>query len=331
MKKIFIYDATLRDGSHAIKHQLDLELIDEYTKKAESIKIPALEIGHGNGLGASSIHLGQSLHSDEEMLKVARANLKYTKLAVLAIPGYATIERDIKPAIDLGVDIFRIASHCTESNVTLKHIEFCKKNNKETYGVLMMAHMTPLENLCEEAKKIMGSGADGIIIMDSSGTFLSEDVSLMISKLKNTVNGKIGFHAHNNFSMAITNSIAAIKEGADIIDATLRGFGAGAGNTQLEVLIGVLKKMNIETNVDLFKTLDFADWFSQTNPIIKSENVISALSGVFSGFIPHVKKISDFYNIDSKKLIMEIGKRKLIAGQEDLIVSIAKDLSLTKK
>ncbi|ODP29568.1 4-hydroxy-2-oxovalerate aldolase [Paenibacillus nuruki] len=332
MKHLLISDPTLRDGSHAVQHQLSLENILFYAEYAEKVGIPILEVGHGNGLGASSLQLGQSLVSDSELLENCRLKLTNTKLGIHVIPGFATIHKDLKNALDIGVDVIRVASHCTEADITKRHIEYCRQHDREAYGVLMMSHMVSAAVLVEQAQKMESYGAQAIIIMDSAGALLPSDVYEKISNLVQNLNIPVGFHAHNNLGMAIANSLEAIRAGATILDGTLRGFGAGAGNAQLEVLVAVLHKMGFDTGIDLYQLLDFADLAERTfitTPHINSVSVISGLNGVFSGFAKPVERIAKEYNVDPKDIFFELGQRKVIAGQEDFILEIA--LSLSQK
>lgn len=336
MKKILVSDPTLRDGNHAIFHQLTKSNISFYCKGAEASGIPIVEVGHGNGIGASSLQVGESIESDSSLLETARNNLKNTKLGVHIIPGFATIKKDILNAISIGVDVFRVASHCTEADITKRHIEFLKERNKETYGVLMMSHMASSEKLLEESLKMESYGAEGIIIMDSAGFYLPTDVKERVLKLKSALNKntKVGFHGHNNLGLAIANSIVAVENGAEIIDGTIKGFGAGAGNTQLEVLVGVLAKIGYETGInfkELIKLTQKSSSFIISQPVITELSLVSGLSGVFSGFLKHVINASEKYEINPIDLFYKIGEKKLVAGQEDLIFEIALELSkLTK-
>tara|TARA_B100000768_G_C11270525_1_gene373209 strand:- start:1282 stop:2295 length:1014 start_codon:yes stop_codon:yes gene_type:complete len=329
-KNIKISDATLRDGNHAIRHKISGDQIKRYCIAAEKAKIDIIEIGHGNGLGASSIQIGLANLTDKKMLEIGRKYLNKTKLGIHVIPGFATIE-DIKKAIKIGVDIFRIASHCTEADITERHINYVREKNIQAYGVLMMSHMASKERLLEEAKKMKNYGAQGIILMDSAGSYLPNDVKEKVSLLKkNLKNVSIGFHAHNNLGLSIPNSVEAVKAGATIIDGCARGFGAGAGNTQLEVLIAVFKKLKIKTNVDLYKVLDCGDvaeeYLIEKNPSINSSNIVSGMAGVFSGFIKNVTQLSKEYNVNPRDVFFELGKRKAVAGQEDLIIEVVKKL-----
>lgn len=327
MRSILISDPTLRDGNHAVSHQLSVNQVKTYCLAAENAGIPIVEVGHGNGLAASSLQIGESLETDQALLETAREYLTRSKLGIHVIPGFATIERDLKKAIEWGVDVIRVASHCTEADVTERHIGYAKEKGKETYGVLMMTSMSSPGRLVEEAIKMERYGADGVVIMDSAGAYLPHDVSERIGCMVAGLAIPVGFHAHNNLGMAIANSIAAVEAGARILDGTARGFGAGAGNAQLEVLVAVLHKMGYQTNIDLYKLLDAADTAEKelmpSVPSIRSDNVLSGLAGLFSGFSKHVNAISKEYGVSQKDLYAEMGRRKLVAGQEDQIMEIA--------
>ena len=329
--KILISDATLRDGNHAISHQITEQQIAVYCEAADSAGVPIIEVGHGNGLGGSSLQVGEAALTDEVMLTTARKYLNKAKLSVHAIPGFSTIERDLKPAIDCGVDIFRIATHCTEADITERHIRFCQMEGKTVFGVLMMTHMAEKEVLSDEARKMQDYGAEGIILMDSSGNYLPNDVKEKISFLKQNLHISVGFHAHNNLGMGIANSLAAIEVGASMVDGCSRGFGAGAGNAQLEVLVPVLERLGYNTGIDLYKILDASDIVEEELierlPTIGTASIVSGLTGVFSGYLTPVKRIAKEFDIDPRDLFFELGRQKIVAGQEDFIIEIAKELS----
>jgi 4-hydroxy 2-oxovalerate aldolase len=330
-EKILISDATLRDGNHAVSHQITQQQIADYCIAANAAGIPIVEVGHGNGLGGSSLQVGEAAVSDKVMLTTAKEHLKKSKLGIHVIPGFATIERDLKPAIDYGVDVFRIAAHCTEADITERHIRFCRMEGKTVFGVLMMSHMAEKSILAEEAKKMQDYGAEGVVLMDSSGSYLPGDVKEKVTYLKENLQIPIGFHAHNNLGMGIANSLAAVEAGALMIDGCSKGFGAGAGNAQLEVLISVLDRMEYDTGIDLYKMLDASDLAERELikklPVISSASIVSGLSGVFSGYLVPVNRIAKEYNIDPRDLFFELGRQKVVAGQEDIIVEIAKNLS----
>jgi 4-hydroxy 2-oxovalerate aldolase len=330
-KKVLISDPTLRDGNHAVAHQLSAKQIELYSIAAEAAKIPIVEVGHGNGLGASSLQVGLAAVSDREMLETARKHLVHSKLGIHVIPGFATINKDLKIAIEIGVDLVRVASHCTEADLTQRHISFARDKGKEVYGVLMMSHLASPELLVEEAQKMESYGAEAIVIMDSAGAYLPSDVTERIAALVEGLSIPVGFHGHNNLGFAVGNSTAALDAGATILDATARGFGAGAGNTQLEVLVAVLDKLGFETGIDFYKLLDASDLaekeIMKIVPTISSTSIVSGLSGVFSAFNKPVERISKLYGVDSRDVFFELGRRKIIAGQEDLIIEVASNLS----
>lgn len=328
MSNIIISDTTLRDGNHVINHKITKEQIRQYCQRAESAGIDIVEIGHGNGLGASSLQLGVGDIPDRVMLRMARNNLKTrTKLGIHIIPGFGTIENDLRVAIEEGVDVVRVASHCTEADTTQNQIKYARANGKITYGALMMSHMASKDRLLEESNKMIDYGATGIILMDSAGAYLIEDVKAKVSYLCENTNVLIGFHAHNNLGLAVANSLTAVTYGAKIIDATINGFGAGAGNTPLELLVAVLTKANYNINTKLYDILELSEYSSNKlsfdKPSLDQTSIISGLYGVFSGFKRHVIRISKKFGLDPKDIYKELGKRNIIAGQEDMIIEVA--------
>ena len=330
MSNIIITDSSLRDGNHSVKHTISLDSIKRYCQAADSANIPIVEVGHGNGLGASSLLIGQATHTDAEMLSTARTNLPNSKLGVHVIPGIATVEKDIKPAIDLGVDVFRIASHCTEATVTKSHIDYLSKTGKEVIGVLMMTALATTKELVDNAIIMQDYGAQAIVIMDSTGTYLPEDVKERISTLSDILAIPIGFHAHNNLNYAIHNSIVAIQSGATYIDACIRGFGAGAGNAPLEVLLPVLDKYGYSVDINFKQIIKEADnvldYLVPKVPVSAPVNILTGLNKLFSGFERPIIKASKLNDIEYSSLIFELGNRKLVAGQEDLILEVAQQL-----
>lgn len=327
---IIISDSTLRDGNHAVAHQLDIQQIADYCDAADLAGIPIVEVGHGNGLGGSSLLVGESKVDDLTMLRTAREHLKSSRLGIHVIPGFATISRDLRQALDVGVDVVRVASHCTEADITERHIRFCRNEGKNVFGVLMMSHMVDKETLAEEAKKMEAYGAEAIVIMDSAGNYLPNDVTDRVSHLVNALSIPVGFHAHNNLGMAIANSVAAVDAGALMLDGCARGFGAGAGNAQLEVLVAVLERIGYKTGLDFYKLLDAGDLaesrLMDRPPTISSNSIVSGLAGVFSGFLKPVARVAKEFSVDPRDIFMELGKRRVVAGQEDLIIDVALEL-----
>jgi 4-hydroxy 2-oxovalerate aldolase len=331
--KIRISDPTLRDGNHAINHSIKEKDIKNYCQIAEKCKINIIEVGHGNGIGASSLQVGISKINDDLIIKTARKNLKNTKLGIHSIPGFSSIEKNLKPAIDLGVDVVRTASHCTESNTQIPQILFCKKKKIKVYSTFMMCHMISNKQLLEDAKMLARNGVDGVILMDSAGYLSPEEVEKKIKILKKIKSLEVGFHAHNNLGLAIVNSIKAIKAGAEIIDATSHGFGAGAGNTSLQTLVFALKKYKIKCDINemhLNTLSSISDNFAFT-PNNNIHTLLSGFYGIFSGFKPHIVREIKKYNLKEEDLYRELGKLKPVAGQEDLIITVAKKLFKKKK
>lgn len=334
-RKIVISDPTLRDGNHAIRHELGVEQIAAYCKAADAAGVAIVEVGHGNGLGASSLQLGESKTPDHIVLSTARTNLENSKLGVHVIPGFATIEKDLKPALELGVDVVRVASHCTEADICERHISFARSMGVEVWGCLMMSHMISPALLLEQARKMESYGAEGVVFMDSAGHYLPGDVRARVELLSNELSIAVGFHAHNNLGLAIANSIVAAEAGAGLLDGCARGFGAGAGNAPIEVLIAVLERLGFSTGVDLYKILDAADLaekiLMKEIPAIRSVSVVSGMAGVFSGFMKPVTRIAKEFNVDPRDVFFELGQRKIVAGQEDIILEVAKELALAAK
>lgn len=326
MSKILICDPTLRDGNHAVAHQITSDQIALYAAAADCAGVPVVEVGHGNGLGASSLQVGLAKVPDAEMLRVAKEHLVHSKLGIHVIPGFATVRGHLMQALDLGVDVVRVASHCTEADTTEQHISYVRSTGKEVYGVLMMSHMASPNVLLDEALKMQSYGAEAVVIMDSAGAYVPDDVSERIGILTDGLGVPVGFHGHNNLGMAVANSVAAVRAGAAIIDGTARGFGAGAGNTQLEVLIPVLHKLGFETGIDLYAILDAADTAEKhlmpNPPIVSSTSIVSGLAGVFSGFSKHVLRLSAEYGVDPRDVFFELGRRKVVAGQEDSVIEV---------
>lgn len=331
MGRIKLFDSTLRDGNHAVRHQISGESIEDYCLAMDGTGVHTIIVGHGNGLGASSLQVGLALLDERTMLGTARKNLDRTKLGAYMIPGFGTIKDNLEPAIADGVEVFEIGCHCTEADTTRQHIEYLREQKKEVYGVLMMTHMASPERLLEECRKMESYGALGVILMDSAGAFTLERVKRVISLLAEGLTIHVGFHPHNNMGIAVANAYVAVQEGATIIDGTLRGFGAGAGNCQLEDLVALLEKTGIKTGIDFYRMLDASE---QVMPHIMGKemgqdpvSIVSGQAGVFSAFKVHVIKAAEQFGVDPRDIFMELGRRKAVGGQEDMIVEIAAKLS----
>jgi len=327
--KITITDSSLRDGNHSVKHTISLDGIERYCRFADKSGIPIVEVGHGNGLAASSLLIGKAVNSDREMLSVARRSLKTSKLGIHSIPGLSTLD-DIKMALDCGVDIVRVATHCTEATLSKSHIEYLSKAGNTVFGVLMMSALIDSDTLAEQAKIMQDYGASAVIVMDSTGSYLPYDVEERITKLKSSLQISVGFHAHNNLGCAVANSLKAAECGAEFIDVCIRGFGAGAGNAPLEIMIPVLEQSGFQVGIDFKETIKEADrvmsYLVPSQPISAPINVLTGLKRLFSGFEKPIIAASQLHGIEYSSLIFELGNRKLVAGQEDLILEVAQTL-----
>lgn len=328
---ITVCDATLRDGSHACSHRITLEQVRTYATASEAAGFSFLEVGHGNGLGASSLQVGESLVPEDQMLRAAKACLHRTKLSVHVIPGFATIKREITAALEAGVELFRVGCHCTEADITQRHIGHVRSAGREAWGVLMMSHMVSKEVLLEEARKLQSYGAQGVVLMDSAGAYFPADVTEKIGLLAAGLEVPVGFHAHNNLGLSIANSLAALEAGARIIDGTAKGFGAGAGNAPLELLAAVLRQRGYATSLDFYKALDVAEvatqLFAGSLPDPSGITIVSGLAGVFSGFAKPVQRAAAQLGVDPRDIFFELGRRKVVGGQEDIILEVASELA----
>lgn len=331
MGRVMLFDSTLRDGNHAVAHQITQESIERYCQAMDGTGVHTIMVGHGNGLGASSLQVGLAAIDERTMLQAARRNLGRTKLGAYMIPGFGTIRDNLGPAVADGVELFEIGCHCTEADTTREHIEYLRGIGKETYGVLMMYHMASAEKVLEEAQKMQSYGAQGVVLMDSAGASTPEMVQRAISMLYDGLHIHVGFHPHNNMGMAVANAYTAIKEGASIIDGTLRGFGAGAGNCQLEDLVALLEKSGIRTGIDFYRMLDASEGVMPALMMGKEMgqdpvSIVSGQAGVFSAFKGHVLKAAEEFSVDPRDILAELGRRKAIGGQEDMVVEVAERL-----
>ncbi|MET3504509.1 4-hydroxy-2-oxovalerate aldolase [Halalkalibacter oceani] len=332
-EKITINDVTLRDGMHAISHQYTKEQIAELTRVIDESGADIIEATHGDGLGGSSIQYGFSKETEETIIRTAVENAKSAKIGVLLIPGIGTIEH-LQRAHEYGASVVRIATHCTEADISEQHIKYARDLGMDVVGFLMMAHMIPAEQLAEQGKKMESYGAGTVYCTDSAGALLMDDTRRRIAALKERLSVEIGFHAHNNLSLAVANSIVAIEEGANRIDTSLAGMGAGAGNTATEELVAVMNKANIRHNIDLYKAMDAAEHVMK--PMMKRPISIDRLSltmgyaGVYSSFLLFAFRTAEEYGIDARDILMEVGRQKAVGGQEDMILSIAQKLASAK-
>ncbi|WP_318503178.1 4-hydroxy-2-oxovalerate aldolase [Bacillus sp. T3] len=329
-KEIFITEVALRDGSHAIRHQFTVEQILRATKGLDEANVPYIEVSHGDGLGGSSLQYGLSRTNEMELIEAAASSVKKAKIAVLLLPGIGT-KSELKQAAKLGAKMARVATHVTEADVSSQHISLAKELGLETVGFLMMAHMAPLAKLVEQAKLMESYGADIVYVVDSARALLPHQVTERIRALKQSLSIEIGFHGHNNLSLAMANTLAAIEEGATRIDGSIRCLGAGAGNTQTEVLVAVCEKFGIKTGIDLFKMMDLAE--DIIAPILEKpqeitkDSLVLGYAGVYSSFLLHAQSAAKRFGIDSRDILVELGKRNVVGGQEDMIVDVAAEIA----
>ena len=328
-KKILIQDATLRDGMHALGHQYTIEQMVSIAQKLDEAKVDLIEVSHGDGLNGNSFNYGFSRHTEEDYLRAVGDVLSHAKLAALLLPGIGTIE-DMEMAKDCGVDTIRIATHCTEADISKQHIETARKMGFDVVGFLMMAHQTTTEKLVEQAKLMESYGSHCVYVVDSAGALLMDETKERIEAFKEHLNVEVGYHNHNNLGLGVANTIIAMQSGADRVDGSVAGMGAGAGNCPLEVLIAVCDRMGIDTGVGLYPLIDCADQLVrplQQRPVQTDGNALMlGYAGVYSSFLLHTERAAKRFNVDSRDILMELGRRKMVGGQEDMIVDVALDL-----
>lgn len=329
-REVRLVDVTLRDGSHAVSHSFTKEQAVQIAQGLDQSGVDIIEISHGDGLGGSSINYGLSAVPEMELIDAAAKVIKHARLGALLLPGIGTIE-DLKEAYDHGVRGLRVATHVTEADVAIQHIRAAKGKEMFVCGFLMMVHMAEPEKILEQAKIFEEAGADYVNLADSAGHLTPDEVRRRISLLTEHLDIPVGFHAHNNLGLAIANSMAAIEEGASYIDGSLRGLGAGAGNAQMEVLQAVLQQRGIRSGADLERLLEVAE--KAVEPVMRRPQVIDTDSlmlgyaGVYSSFLLHAKRASKRFGVHTKDILMELGRRKMVGGQEDMIVDVAYELS----
>lgn len=334
MKAPRVTDTTLRDGSHAMKHQFTREQVQQIVQALDAAGVPVIEVTHGDGLAGSSIQYGFSGTWEMELIETARQAASRAKIAALLIPGIGT-RKELREAAERGVQVVRIATHCTEADISEQHFGLAKELGLETVGFLMMAHMRPPEFLAEQAALMESYGADCVYIVDSAGAMLPDDARARVRALKERLSVQVGFHAHNNLGLAIGNTLAALEAGADQVDGCLRGLGAGAGNAPTELIAAVLDRLGINPGLDVFALMDAAEYIVAPimpyQPIPDRDAITIGYAGVYSTFLLHARHIAEEFGLDPRELLVELGRRQAVAGQEDWILDVAVDLVQAKQ
>ena len=332
-RKINFVDTTLRDGSHAVSHSFSPEQVAAIAGGLDKVGISIIECAHGDGITGSSYNYGFLKYPEAELLKAAKGVIKNAKQAILLLPGIGTIE-DLEEAYENGARVVRVATHCTEADTGIQHIQAAKKMGMMACGFLMMIHMASPEKLLEQAKIFQEAGADYINLADSAGYLLPEDVTARVKTLVEGLDIPVGFHAHNNLGLAVANSIAAVKAGATYIDVTCRGLGAGAGNCQGEVLAAVFDRMGINTGVDMYGLQDVAEEIVEPvmhrPQVIRTDSLMLGYAGVYSSFLLHTRRAAEKFGLNPRDILIELGRRRMVGGQEDMIVDVAYQLTQQK-
>lgn len=332
-KKLVVNDATLRDGMHALAHQYTVEQMVAIARKLDLAKVDIIEVSHGDGLNGNSFNYGFSRHTEEAYLRAVKAVLTTSRLGALLLPGIGTIE-DMVRARALGVTTIRVATHCTEADIAKQHIEEARALGLDTVGFLMMSHMIPTSALVEQAKKMESYGAHCVYVVDSAGALLMSDTAERVRAFKESLACEVGFHNHDNLGLGVANTLVAIEHGVDRVDGSVAGMGAGAGNCKLEVLIAVLDRMGVHTGIDLYPLIDCADQLVrplQERPVqVDGNALMMGYAGVYSSFLLHTERAAKKLGLDARDVLTELGRRRMVGGQEDMIVDVALDLARAK-
>ncbi|MFJ8458786.1 4-hydroxy-2-oxovalerate aldolase [Lysinibacillus xylanilyticus] len=334
MKKLTVLDVTLRDGSHSMRHAFTEQQVRDVARGLRKAKVQYFEVSHGDGLGGSSLQYGFSKVDELKLIEAAREECGESAISVLILPGIG-VKEDLKNAVKAGAKMARVATHVTEADVAGQHIYLSRELGLKTVGFLMMAHMAPTSVIVEQAKLFESYGAEIIYVTDSAGALLPHEVKERVAALKSHVSCEIGFHAHNNLSLAMANTIAAVEAGATYVDGSLRCLGAGSGNTQTEVMVAVFDRLGYETGIDLYSAIDVANEvvapFMPRPQEITGSSLMMGYAGVYSSFLLFTQEAAKKYNVDEREILVELGKRKVVGGQEDLIAEIARNLANYKQ
>jgi len=327
-----LIDSTLRDGSHAISHQYTVDQVVSVVKGLDAAGVQVIEVTHGDGLAGSSFNYGFSAVDEMKLIEAAVQATTDAEIAVLLVPGIGTLD-ELRRARDLGVGVVRIAVHCTEADITQQHIAIAKDLGMEAIGFLMMSHMNTPKGLLEQARLMESFGADTVYIADSAGAMTTNEVRARVAEIVGGIGVPLGVHAHQNLSLAVANSIAAYEEGARNLDGTSAGLGAGAGNCPTEILAAVCEKNGIVSGVDPLKLMDLAE--EVTRPLMPRQQVIDraglllGYAGVYGSFLLHAERAAQRYGVSQAEILLELGRRQVVGGQEDMIIDVAVELART--
>ncbi len=330
-RKILLHDMCLRDGMHTKRHQISLEQMRTLSTALDAAGVPLIEVTHGDGLGGASVNYGFPAHSDREYLETVVPLMKSAKISALLIPGIGTVDH-LHMVHEIGVHTIRVATHCTEADVSEQHISLGRKLGMDTVGFLMMAHMNSPENLLQQALLMESYGANCIYCTDSAGYMTQDDVKARIETLRQGLKAEteLGFHGHHNLALGVANSLQAVESGANRIDGSVAGMGAGAGNTPLEVFNAVATRLGAHTGVDVFKLMAIGEDIvvpMLDKPVrVNRDSQILGYAGVYSSFLLHATRASEKHGVPSEEILLELGRRKTVGGQEDMIEDVALDL-----
>jgi 4-hydroxy 2-oxovalerate aldolase len=331
-----ITDTTLRDGSHAVAHQFTVAQVRAVARALDRAGVPVIEVTHGDGLGGASFNYGFSLEDELELVAAAAGEVENAKIACLLLPGVGTVEH-MRAAADAGARVVRIATHCTEADISIQHFGLARELGLETVGFLMLSHMTPPDRLAEQARIMVDAGCQCVYVVDSAGALILDDATDRVAALLDAIGDRadVGYHGHNNLALGVANSILAWRVGARQIDGSTRALGAGAGNSPTEVLVAVFERLGVRTGIDLPAILEAAEEVVRPimtrEPVMDRDAIMLGYTGSYSSFLLHAKRASERYGVPAHEILAEVGRRRYVGGQEDMLIDVAIELAAAKK